>query len=326
MATDNRTVVMGVFRDHTLAEQAANDLRHTEWGAEQVSILGRNSGGFLERVRSAFGEHEAAGQGTDELAQLDLPEEQRQYYQHELDNGALIVIARPLGHQLETRDILNRRGAYGVFTPFQLGEEQSVQLRQEVPEVQKTVVQVGEVRIHKRIITEQRTFTVPVTREEVTIERVPTNVSNTSDGDTQPDRQVDVPTQTGIGDGFVQPNLANDTRRAANPPRTTDATYAADVAQDKDAVDTEDNVRAVDRYENEVLQGEGTLRILVHEEQVFINKQTVVIEEILVHKELLQETRQLVEPIRHEEARIEQVGNASIREEGVETGTPSNPA
>ncbi len=315
MAIDNRTVVMGVFRDHTLAEQAVQQLRQTEWGGEQVSVLSHSSGGFLDRFRSAFTEHDnAQEQNPDAMAQLDLPDEQRQYYQRELDNGATIVIARPAGHQLETRDILNRYGAYGVFTPFQLGQEQSVQLRQEVPEVQKTVVQVGEVRIHKHIITEQRTFTVPVTREEVTIERVPSSNSNQAGAQ----GTVNVPTQTGVGNGFVQPNLA------VNTPDTTDGDAYTDATSVGTTAAGTNPVSALNRSADEVLQGEGTLRILVHEEQVFINKQTVVTEEILVHKAVLQETKQLVEPIRHEEARIEQVGNVPIRDASVETGTPSN--
>jgi uncharacterized protein (TIGR02271 family) len=317
MAVDNRTVVMGVFRDHTLAEQAIQQLRQTDWGSEQVSVLSHNSGGFLDRVRNAFTERsEGEGQQADDLAQLDLPEEQRKYYQHELDNGATIVIARPVGHQLETRDILNRYGAYGVFTPFQLGQEQTVQLRQEVPEVQKTVVQVGEVRIHKRVITEQRTFTVPVTREEVTIERVPgsSRVQQGTQGATS------VEGQTGMGDGFVQPGMVG--QRTTNSEDTTDRAAIADDTSASNVASRSIASEAAD----EVLQGEGTLRILVHEEQVFINKQTVVTEEILVHKALLQETRQLVEPIRHEEAQVEQVGNVPIRDGSVEVGASQDGA
>ena len=100
MAIENRTVMMGVFRDHTLADQAVQQLRQTEWVGEQVSVLSHSSGGFLERVRSAFGERADADQESDGLAQLDLPEEQQQYYQRELENGATIVIAHPAGHQL----------------------------------------------------------------------------------------------------------------------------------------------------------------------------------------------------------------------------------
>jgi uncharacterized protein (TIGR02271 family) len=53
--------------------------------------------------------------------------------------------------------------------------EASVQLREEQLTANKQTVQAGEVEIGKRVVSEQRTMEVPVTREEVTIERTPVN-------------------------------------------------------------------------------------------------------------------------------------------------------
>jgi uncharacterized protein (TIGR02271 family) len=52
-------------------------------------------------------------------------------------------------------------------------EELRVPLAEEELEIGKTVRDIGEVRVHKRVIREQKQVTVPVMREEVRVERVP---------------------------------------------------------------------------------------------------------------------------------------------------------
>lgn len=277
MAAEKRSIVMGIFRDHTLANQACDELRATRWagGDNQVRLVSRSSGGILARIKDALAEPEGSqDQAAEELSRLDLPEDQRQLYLQELENGAYLVIAYPYGHQLETRDIMHRFGGYNVFTPLELGGERRIPVRQEVPQVQKQVVEVGEIRIHKRVIAEERTFTVPVTREEVTIERL--SLPRTG--------QPTPPFQANAGDQEARHNSPVD-------PSAT-----------------------LPFSENEVLKEEGTLRILVREEQVLIHKQPVVVEEIVIHKHMVEEIGQIVEPIRHEEVHIERLGNAPIRE------------
>lgn len=51
--------------------------------------------------------------------------------------------------------------------------ERTLQLREEELEVRKQTVETGKVRIGKEVVSEQRTLKVPVTREEITIERHP---------------------------------------------------------------------------------------------------------------------------------------------------------
>ena len=51
----------------------------------------------------------------------------------------------------------------------------TVKLREEQLQVGKERVQTGEVEIGKRVVEEQKSVQVPVTREEVTIERRPVN-------------------------------------------------------------------------------------------------------------------------------------------------------
>lgn len=49
-------------------------------------------------------------------------------------------------------------------------EKQTLQLREECLDIKKNRVQVGEVKIRKDVVEEQKTFTVPVRREEMVIE------------------------------------------------------------------------------------------------------------------------------------------------------------
>jgi uncharacterized protein (TIGR02271 family) len=54
------------------------------------------------------------------------------------------------------------------------GEGERVQLREEELRARKEPVEAGEVGVRKEVVEEQRTMEVPVTREEVTVQRRPT--------------------------------------------------------------------------------------------------------------------------------------------------------
>ncbi|MBA2394508.1 MAG: YsnF/AvaK domain-containing protein [Ktedonobacteraceae bacterium] len=271
MTTAPLSVIIGVFRDHRLAEQALDALKQTGWGIDDPQIIEKNAHGIFGAFKNVKTAPEA---GSDELAQIDLPEEQRQLYQHELAYGSSLVLVHPQSHLLEIRDILNRHGAYRVFIPFQVGGEQIISLRQEVPQIQKQIVDIGEIRIHKRVITEEKTFTIPVTREEVTIERFP--------------------------------------RSNASQPSSQGKTASDAMALENTRTQTTSS--ALSSTEEEVLKEEGIFRILVREEQVIIQKQVAIVEEIVVQKQIIQEIRHLVEPVKHEEVQIERVGNVLVHE------------
>ena len=70
-------------------------------------------------------------------------------------------------------------GAARATTGTRAEEGRSVQLREEELRARKETVEAGEVGLRKEVVSEQQTIDVPVTREEVTIERKP--------GDRRPD-------------------------------------------------------------------------------------------------------------------------------------------
>lgn len=292
MATDAR--VIGAFRDRAMAEQAIEDLRRGGWENSQIQVYGaHSSGGVLSSLRHAFGGHDENEAGN--LDQLDLSDEQRQFYQRELDSGYTVVSVVPGDRQLDAREVLHRNGAYNVLLPAEMGgKERVIPIRREEAQVHKEVVQTGEIRIHKRVITENQTFTVPVTREEVIIERLPLENVNAE--------QV-AAEQQDVDDAYA---VRRPVGMAGN------ATDAVDPSESEARRQEEARIRATQGYQDEMLREGGTIRVFVREERVRIEKYPVVVEEIVVHKEILQEEQRIVEPVRHEEVFVERTGNVIL--------------
>jgi len=121
--------------------------------------------------------------------------------------------------------------------------EETLQLREEELLARKESVETGRVRIATDVVEEQRTLEVPVTREEVVIER-----------------------------------------------------------------------HAVNRRPADGVIGESSevINVPVREEQVTVDKQTVVTEEINIGKQQVEETQRVSDTVRREEARIERTGEVEV--------------
>lgn len=76
------------------------------------------------------------------------------------------------------------RAEYQDQYPSWSDQQVNVPLMEEELEAQKTSRQAGEVKIHKIVHTELRHFNIPVTREEIRIERVPVNQTGEVSGTT----------------------------------------------------------------------------------------------------------------------------------------------
>jgi stress response protein YsnF len=136
-------------------------------------------------------------------------------------------------------------------------------------------VQVGEMVVTKKVITETRVIEVEVRHEEVTAEHVkvtphapdgdPNQVPITEDGRSQ--AQATEPAPKPFGDGEAERRLS-----------------------------AEDEV----------------IRIPVYEERVVIRRVPVVVEELVIHKRRVAETQQLSETVRHEEPVVETTGDVTV--------------
>jgi uncharacterized protein (TIGR02271 family) len=68
-----------------------------------------------------------------------------------------------------------------------------VELREEELRVEKERVQAGEVRLRKEVVSEERTVEVPVTREEVVIERRPAASGREAGGTIDEGEEIRIP-------------------------------------------------------------------------------------------------------------------------------------
>jgi len=122
--------------------------------------------------------------------------------------------------------------------------DRTIQLREEQLRANKTSEKTGDVTVRKEVITEHKTLTVPVEREEVVIERRPAG------------------------------------GKAA----------AGDIRAEE-------------------------IRIPVKEEKVNVTKESVVKEEVSVGKRKVQDTKTVEGDVRREELRVEQTGEARVKNE-----------
>src|SRR5436305_7000123 len=203
--TTTQQVVDGVFDDRSQAEQAVNELLQTGFSNDQIRYSGHgaSSGGVLEKLKSLFTGQDT-GRVYDDLVDLGVSDDDASYYQHEFEAGRAVVAVLAGGHMQDATSILARYGGYGASRGFAgtgeyttdtgvaqtTGTEgdyttdtgaaqtttedaQRLKLREEQLRVQKQPVETGEARLRKDVVSEQQSMDVPVTHEEVYIERRP---------------------------------------------------------------------------------------------------------------------------------------------------------
>ena len=173
MATTERPIAVGVFRDRALAKQAIDELRHTGFRDDEISVDGHatRAGSLIDHLASTFtGQGAVDGKLSDELVSKGVAENDAHYYQQEVEAGRTVVVVESYGHWQEARDILYRFGAYDASSHREEGDR-IIPVREEELRIHKQAVPIGEIIVRKEIITEDKTFTVPVTREELVIER-----------------------------------------------------------------------------------------------------------------------------------------------------------
>ncbi len=138
------------------------------------------------------------------LTGLDVPADRSRYFSHKFGTQAegAVVTVSAAGRESEAEDILAENGgdigadtaSYDYNTPVASAEGQrKIQLLGEVLRVQKDRISRGEVRIRKEIITEQQTIQVPVTREELVIERIPVSGTTAASGQIGADSEIRIP-------------------------------------------------------------------------------------------------------------------------------------
>jgi uncharacterized protein (TIGR02271 family) len=193
METAENPVVIGVFRDNRLAEDAIAELRHAGFRDDQIRQARHEGSSLLNQFMNKLAGHEdSSGHLTDTLVAMGAPPEEATYYQYEYDQGHTVVAVESDGHQQVAKEILSRFGAYGVHTAQQLEQVQTIPLKREVLVPQKRLVETGQISIRKVVVTEEKTITVSVAREEVIIERHPVAGTTPATSDTLDEKIVEL--------------------------------------------------------------------------------------------------------------------------------------
>ncbi|HEY6409300.1 MAG TPA: YsnF/AvaK domain-containing protein [Ktedonobacteraceae bacterium] len=185
MATTERPIVIGIFRDSALVDHAVKELQHAGFRDDEIRVWGQGNsqGGFMESLLKKWsGQATEPGGIADSLETLGVTNEEADYYQREVEAGRSIVAVHSYGHQQEASDILHRAGAYDAQTSL-THDLHTVPMREEVLTPHTQFVEVGSVIIRKEVITEEKTITVSVQREEVVIERLSHSPQGTPGGE-----------------------------------------------------------------------------------------------------------------------------------------------
>ncbi len=191
MTTTDRATVVGIFSDDSQAQQAIQALEQAGFSSDQITYSGHgtSSGGFFAGLKSFFtGEDYSSGGAYNDLVGMGMSEDDARVYAREYDAGRSIVAVTG-GRAQEASALMSQYGGYGpsrgtasttdygtttgqtTADMTDTDEARGLKLRAEQLQVYKQPVQTGEVGIRKEVISEQQNIDVPVTHEEVYIER-----------------------------------------------------------------------------------------------------------------------------------------------------------
>lgn len=163
MAITNRTFVAGIYDDITQIDKVINSLHDAGFQDSQIAIDSREKG--TQHIQET-------------LVDMGMPTFIAQTYEQALEAGKLTVLVRADERQDDVLNILRMNAGDSIWYPGgQEVREQVVPVREERLRVASQQVISGEVRIHRRIILEEKTITVQVAREEIIVE----NLSFTDD-------------------------------------------------------------------------------------------------------------------------------------------------
>lgn len=154
--------------------------------------------GTEERERDAtddYGYDYESGDFQQSLGTFSIPEERSRYFNDRFNrdqNGVLLTVEAGTRRAEAEQIIENNGGDVGRNSGTwsyesarnATGPEQTrrIQLYGEVLRVHRDRVQRGEARLRKQTVTENQTVNVPVTREELVVERTPVSGERTAPG------------------------------------------------------------------------------------------------------------------------------------------------
>jgi uncharacterized protein (TIGR02271 family) len=162
------------------------------------------AGGTLGILLSSAAAGAAVAGLAGALVGMGLSREEAEFYEGELKAGRTIVTVNAGQRRADAVRLMRQFGAYDISNKESIHEQESgeratgmagntVQAHEEKLRVSKTPVQTGEVKIRKEVHTEHKTLDVPVSHEEVVIERRPASGKEVSASGLKPGQEVRIP-------------------------------------------------------------------------------------------------------------------------------------
>ena len=223
--------IIGFFPHAEDAYKAISDLKAAGFSSDEIGLIrsgqvetgdspvrqkelrtpgARDDRSLWDKIKDFFkgepGDNDYA-RYRDTAHQLEWSDERSQYYYRGISSGGALVSVRGDSSRLdEARRILEEDGAdirQSDFPTYKSGttsqdvdvpSDQRILLHGEILSIQKDRVQRGEVRLRKEVVTENQNVEVPVTREELVIERNPVQGREAEGGSFESDqKEIRVP-------------------------------------------------------------------------------------------------------------------------------------
>lgn len=200
----------GLFRSEPQAERAIDALTAAGFSKKDIGVAIASDGkadtrsGITQKIRSLFSQDERqeydSGNDLDVLQHMGLRDADANFYRNSLYRGGILVTVNAGARSREADDILHNLGAEDVSkgaatqSSSVRGDQgtQNIQLLGEMLRVHKDRVHRGSVTLKKNVVTEHQQVEVPVTREEVVIERHPVSGKEARTGSFEPGKEVRV--------------------------------------------------------------------------------------------------------------------------------------
>jgi uncharacterized protein (TIGR02271 family) len=162
------------------------------------------AGGTLAAILSSAAAGAAAAGLAGALIGMGLSKEEAEYYESELHAGRPIVTVEAGARRDEAVRIMHEYGGYDMSSRTEAGRGMAqgragdeaghtLQAHEEKLRVQKTPVEAGEVTVRKDVHEEHKTIDVPVSRDEVVVERRPASGRKASASDLKEGQEIHIP-------------------------------------------------------------------------------------------------------------------------------------
>ncbi|TCN27759.1 YsnF/AvaK domain-containing protein [Mesobacillus foraminis] len=246
---ENRTGVSTESVDHVVTDENQDN----------------RSGGFWHNLMNVFDGDENLGGNSaslnDRLVQIGLTEEAAREYEEDVREGRIILLTEGLvpeqtsfvgneanlqsstAYTEESNDVVNSPvNEYGD----ERTEERSMQLREEQLNISKDRVQAGEVEIHKEVVEEQQNINIPVTREEVYVERRSVNEEDFDGTIANEDETIRVPIMEERVEVHKQPVVSEELVIGKREVEDTERVVES-VKREEARVETDGDEKVIDR-------------------------------------------------------------------------------